>query len=249
MALDDWLLDRGEPALRLYGWARPTLSLGRHQRRLPAHWSALAAAGMIEVVRRPSGGRAVLHGRGDLTYALIWPDPPPDRRVAYRLACLWLQEAFAALDLPLHFGGEAATARSPASCFASATAADLVDAAGHKRIGSAQLWRRGRLLQHGSIQLRPDPALWQAIFPGTPPAAEPEAAPLTCWGDTPLPPPGHPLMRELLRSAKRHLPGGPGRLLCLPLQRQEAAAVTDRLAGYTEGLTLTSPEATMPRAT
>jgi CheY-like chemotaxis protein len=68
MAIDSWLLEAslldpaGAPALRFYRWSRPTLSLGFHQRFLPAHWRELARSGAIELVRRPSGGRAVLHG-------------------------------------------------------------------------------------------------------------------------------------------------------------------------------------------
>ena len=197
MAIDNWLLDdalaarangakangakatasegdlptEGLPGLagtlRFYQWPRPTLSLGFHQQRLPAHWLELAASGVIDLVRRPSGGRAVLHG-GDLTYALIWPTPPPQRSEAYRRACRWLQRGFAAIDLPLGFG-EAAFNRDRDSCFATSTAADLIHADGSKRIGSAQLWRRGALLQHGSILIQPERALWREIFGVDPP--------------------------------------------------------------------------------
>lgn len=188
MAIDNWLLDNalatraaaieGELApgclpaalagtLRFYQWPRPTLSLGFHQQRLPAHWLELAASGVIDLVRRPTGGRAVLHG-GDLTYALIWPSPPPQRAEAYRRACRWLQLGFASIDLPLGFG-EAASSRDRDSCFATSTAADLVHADGSKRIGSAQLWRRGALLQHGSILIEPQRALWREIFGVDPP--------------------------------------------------------------------------------
>jgi lipoate---protein ligase len=187
MAIDNWLLDDALAAratsteadhppgylpalagtLRFYQWPRPTLSLGFHQQRLPAHWLELAAEGVIDLVRRPSGGRAVLHG-GDLTYALIWPTPPPQRSEAYRRACRWLQRGFAALDLPLEFG-QAAPNRDRDSCFATSTAADLIHADGSKRIGSAQLWRRGALLQHGSILIQPQRALWGAIFGVDPP--------------------------------------------------------------------------------
>lgn len=189
MAIDNWLLDNAlatraaasaaeHPAgclpaalagtLRFYQWPRPTLSLGFHQQRLPAHWLELAAAGVLDLVRRPSGGRAVLHGSGDLTYALIWPSPPPQRAEAYRRSCRWLQRGFAAIDLPLEFG-EAAINRDRDSCFATSTAADLVHADGSKRIGSAQLWRRGALLQHGSILIQPQIALWRELFGVNPP--------------------------------------------------------------------------------
>ena len=104
MALDALLLSQRRPALRLYRWGgRPTLSLGLHQRPLESHWLALAQAGRLNLVRRPSGGRAVLHG-GDLSYALVWPDAPGCRRQAYLEACAWLQLAFGRMGLPLQFG-------------------------------------------------------------------------------------------------------------------------------------------------
>jgi hypothetical protein len=58
MAIDSLLLDQRAPAFRLYTWQHPTLSLGVHQRCIEPHWQALAAAGVIDLVRRPSGGRA-----------------------------------------------------------------------------------------------------------------------------------------------------------------------------------------------
>jgi lipoate-protein ligase A len=168
MAIDAWLLEqviqghRRGPLLRFYRWSRPTLSLGRHQHQLPPHWLQLAAESRLALVRRPSGGSAVLHG-GDLTYALIWPDPPRRRREAYRLSCLWLQEAFAAMGMPLAFG-DAPCQPHQANCFATSTVADLVHPGGPKRIGSAQRWQGQVLLQHGSVAVRPDGALWEAVF-------------------------------------------------------------------------------------
>ncbi len=206
MALDAWLLSQRRPALRLYRWGgRPTLSLGLHQRHLESHWLALARVGRLDLVRRPSGGRAVLHG-GDLSYALVWPDAPGCRRQAYLEACSWLQVAFARMGLPLQFGHQAVRRQEP-SCFATSTAADLVHVAitaeslgielgridpermepegmepggtdpWHirriKRIGSAQRWQSGCLLQHGAIMLEPPAELWQELFGGPPPPLPP----------------------------------------------------------------------------
>ncbi len=193
MAIDAWLLDGPPaPAFRLYRWSRPTLSLGWHQRRLEPHWWDLWRQGRIDLVRRPSGGRAVLHG-ADLTYALVWPRPHGTRSEAYGRALTWLMEAFAAMDQPLQCGRQAASLQR-SSCFATSTVADLVHGNGAKRVGSAQLWRGGHLLQHGSIQLDPCPVLWRQVFGGDPPDLDP------------LPLAGIDLEEHLLRSAARWLP-------------------------------------------
>ena len=177
MALDQMLLEQTDPGpvLRFYRWSGAWLSLGRHQRQWPDHWRDLAAEGHLSIVRRPSGGQAVLHA-GGLTYALIWPGAPRQRRQAYREACHWLIEGFRSLGDELRFGDEAATGED-ANCFARSTVADLVDGRGVKRIGSAQRWQRGRLLQHGEILLDPPADLWRAVFRETTPAPAAAAIP------------------------------------------------------------------------
>ena len=172
MALDAVLLQRRQAVLRFYRWSRPTLSLGFHQRQLRPGWLVWQQLGQGDLVRRPSGGGAVLHG-GDLCYALVWPDPPGSRAQAYGAVCQWLQQAFAALGEPLQFGQQPAGRQS--DCFASSTSADLVNAAGLKRIGSAQRWQAGCLLQHGSIQLAPDARTWPLLLDGPAPALPPLA--------------------------------------------------------------------------
>jgi lipoate---protein ligase len=242
MAIDGWLLQQRQATLRLYRWQRPCLSLGRHQHRLKGSWIALAQQGHLELVRRPSGGQAVLHG-GDLTYALVWPDAPGNRQLAYRLACQWLQHAFASLGQPLHFGQQPAGLTS-SSCFASSTAADLVHQNGMKRIGSAQLWQGGCLMQHGSIQLEPNPALWSELFGQSP-------APLQPLGVS-----EQKLEDALLASAEVHLPMAGG-LKRQPLVDQEFAQIASLLSTYRvavspgdeDGSGMTSPDATMPRTT
>ena len=221
MAIDCWMhrqcLAGAGPMLRLYRWSRPTLSLGRHQQRLPEHWQALADSGQIELVRRPSGGRAVLHA-GDLTYALVMHPATRQREQAYRRACGWLQQALAAAGEPLQFGqagGAAAQQRS--NCFATATAADLVGPAGGKRIGSAQLWQGEVVLQHGSVLLEPPPALWMQVFGEPPPPLPPLA-----WS-------GSELEQRLQAAAAQHLCGG--RLLEQPLAPDEWLAVAAGLDG------------------
>lgn len=131
MALDDWLLDQalagGPPVLRLYGWSRPTLSLGFHQRRLESHWPSLAAAGRLALVRRPSGGRAVLHEpeQAGLTYALVQRPAQANRPRAYADSCRWLQRAFRELGQPLAMGRAAARAEAPCNAPAASPPAPL----------------------------------------------------------------------------------------------------------------------------
>ncbi len=238
MALDEWLLDQAlaspataAPVLRFYTWSRPTLSLGFHQHRLPSHWPDVLAKGGLDLVRRPSGGRAVLHA-GELTYALLWPHAPQRRSEAYAQACGWLQAAFAELGLPLAFGHQAAsTERS--SCFATSTIADLVHPGGAKRIGSAQLWRGGCLLQHGTIMAQPPPQLWLELFHQPPPALPP------------LPLGQADLVTHLRQAAERHWPAlAEATLQERPLDAAELAGIAQRQDRY-----CTSPAATMPRAT
>ena len=172
MTLDHWLLkavDAGAlgPVLRFYHWPWPCLSLGRHQHSYPAPWDALARQGRLELVRRPSGGSAVLHGSG-FTYALVLPVTMVSGRTGverYRFCCRWLQQVFAQLGHPLVFG-QAPASLAGSHCFDCATAADLVGVKdGNKRIGSAQRRSRRALLQHGEILLwPPSPVLWQQVF-------------------------------------------------------------------------------------
>lgn len=242
MAIDRWLLSQqeqsdAESVLRLYSWSRPTLSLGAHQSRLEPHWHELVATGQIELVRRPSGGRAVLHA-GELTYALACRPAIRHRLTAYMQACGWLQTAFAELGLPLRFGSTAARqAQGRPSCFASGTAADLLHADGAKRIGSAQLWRGQALLQHGSILLTPDRDLWRQVFHEEPPNLPP------------LPCPTPELVQRLRAAAERSLCGG-GPLRDQPLgaeELQEAWALAATQPGAEPGST--SPDACIERAT
>jgi len=239
MATDAWLLEQAAPSFRLYSWQIPTLSLGFHQVTVEARWSELARAGVIELVRRPSGGRAVLHA-GEITYGLVWPGAPLGRKRAYGLACRWLLEAFDQLGQPLQQGCQS-SATQPSNCFASGTAADLVHADGAKRIGSAQLWRRGCLLQHGSILVDPPADLWQLVFDAPPPRL------------ARLPLQGPALHSLLIRSALTWLPTASSGHRERPLNNDELAAIGARLGPYSEGLgggtASASPEASMERTT
>lgn len=176
MSIDCWMLRQcetgGPPALRFYQWSRPTLSLGHLQKDIPAHWRSLAQAGRIDIVRRPTGGRAVLHS-GDLTYAVAARYRQGNRVEIYQHLCEFLIRGWRKLGVELHYGEAGRGYRHRPNCFGVATQADLVDSQGHKFIGSAQRYSRivqegaqGErvVLQHGSMQLAPDASLFEALF-------------------------------------------------------------------------------------
>jgi lipoate-protein ligase A len=156
MAADVALLDEvrtgAPPALRLYRWSPPALSLGRFQPDGDVDHDASRRHG-VEVVRRPTGGRALLHG-ADLTYAVAMPRPlgPSGDNVdaRYRLLASALIAGLAEL------GVDAAVAHSGGPpgpvCFAGQQGADL--RVGERKLcGSAQVSRAGAMLQHGAILL------------------------------------------------------------------------------------------------
>lgn len=169
MAIDHWLLNQHRqglhpPTLRFYTWSPPAISLGYHQRRYPEFWNHLTWQGQaIDLVRRPSGGRAVLH-QGDLTYAVIASGFSSSRMKAYEEICQFLIEGMRSLNISLHYGQAGRGYIHNPNCFGTATAADLVTEAGIKLIGSAQLRKDDAILQHGSLRLNPDPDLFQQVF-------------------------------------------------------------------------------------
>jgi lipoate---protein ligase len=169
MAIDRWLLDRhcqGEhpPTLRFYDWSPVAISLGYHQKQYPGEWERLQWQGQpIELVKRPTGGRAVLH-QGDLTYAVIISGFSAKRRESYEQICRFLIQGWRTLGVELHYGDAGRGYIQNPNCFGTATAADLVMADGAKLIGSAQLHKDGAILQHGSIRLHQDADLFEQVF-------------------------------------------------------------------------------------
>lgn len=175
MELDNHLLDCHSQdslfpsILRFYRWDPPTLSLGFHQRQFPDHWNEIADQQHLDIVRRPSGGRAVLH-KGDLTYAVITninSEPETKKRShreVYEYICGFLIQGFAELGINLTYGKSGRGYIHNPSCFSTATNADLVISDGRKLIGSAQVYRRNSVLQHGSIAITPDYELLTEIF-------------------------------------------------------------------------------------
>jgi lipoate-protein ligase A len=167
MAVDETLLDGylaagsedRAPTLRLYGWAPAALSLGKAQPARGSHDAGFLRREGLDLVRRPTGGQAVLH-EGERTYCVAGrlDRPPFDRGVlaTYEAISSALRLGFERLGVPTTIAPQRRP--SPASgpvCFNVAASHELLND-GRKVLGSAQL-RRGRaFLQHGSIPYRAD---------------------------------------------------------------------------------------------
>ncbi len=160
MAIDEALLEnvgRGDspPTLRLYGFAPPTLSLGRFQKARELIDRELAAREGLTLVRRPTGGQAVLHDR-ELTYAVVLAREhlqPFGKREVYRfIAGLLLAGLEAAGIRARSNSARQGSARNP-DCFRSTGQYEIADERERKLIGSAQVLDRRAALQHGAIPL------------------------------------------------------------------------------------------------
>ena len=169
MAIDRYLLEqhrqgKHSPAIRFYTWQPAAISLGYHQKNYPERWQGITWQGQpLDIVRRPTGGRAVLH-QGDLTYMVVTSISPGKRLEVYKQICQFLVAGWRSLGVELAYGTATKEYIQQQNCFATATGSDLVTVAGNKVIGSAQLRRGKSVLQHGSAILNTDPDLYQQVF-------------------------------------------------------------------------------------
>lgn len=184
MAVDTALLEAARrdltpPTLRLYGWSRPTLSLGRHQDLRAGIDHAFRHRRGIDLVRRPTGGRAVLHDQ-EVTYSIVLPAAlgrgAGVGEVYRNLSGALLAGLSELLPPGVHASDNCQwpidylqlnidKRRLPglASCFATAAGGDGLTGAG-KLVGSAQARRGGAVLQHGSVLLDLRRGDWEGLF-------------------------------------------------------------------------------------
>jgi lipoyl(octanoyl) transferase len=149
--------------LRFFQWIQPTVSLGRFQS--DASLEARCQRLNLPLVRRPTGGQAILHG-SDLCWSVISSSQDPlgkDLHTTYQLLSGIVIQALAQLGLNTRFPEKQENYRNQASCFASLTPADL-EVAGKKLIGSAQMRNRKVFLQESSLVLKSAPLLAD-VFP------------------------------------------------------------------------------------
>lgn len=170
MQIDAELLDfaiknkLSEPIFRLYAWSPACVSLGRNQSDEFLD-SDFLKSNNIDVVRRLTGGRALLHDQ-ELTYSYICPIKSLENGESvvnsYKEISKFLIEAFEKLSIPLEFGQKRQHTKFD-YCMSVSTGADL-SFEGKKLIGSAQFRKEGYILQHGSILFGFDRTLIEKLF-------------------------------------------------------------------------------------
>jgi len=164
MARDRALLElvadgQSSPCLRLYGWSPPCVSLGRHQGDDVVDHD-FCRRHFIDIVTRPTGGRAVLHHL-ELTYSVVarlgHGRLPTGLQEAYALLCGALVDACQSFGIATQLTAPTGTAElpspsSPVPCFRNPAPGEVV-VHGRKLIGSAMRRHHQAILQHGSILL------------------------------------------------------------------------------------------------
>ncbi|NLI40377.1 MAG: lipoate--protein ligase family protein [Caldisericales bacterium] len=160
MAHDEAMLKTAPPSsvtLRTYTWEPACLSLGCFQKYSEVNFGKVKENG-FDVVRRPTGGRAVLHDK-ELTYSIVIT-PPHDILnmnvlTSYYLLCEGIISGLNSLGVNAVLKKSDDKELSTPSCFAAPTFNDI-ESGGRKLVGSAQMRTREGLLQHGSILLDVD---------------------------------------------------------------------------------------------
>ncbi len=152
------------PTLRIYRWARPTVTIGRFQDGASVDRALCESLG-VDVVRRFTGGRGVLHA-DEVTYSVIAGiDDGIPRGVAasYRHLCGALVAAYQELSIQASVTGRDRGVSGAAACYLQTTRADV--AVGERKLsGSAQVWSGDTVLQHGSFVLHRNPELESRVF-------------------------------------------------------------------------------------
>lgn len=171
------------PVLRLYTWETPTLSLGYFQDYKKVVSEAFCVHNNINVVRRPTGGRAVLH-QYEITYAVAAPLEGAfnnlSLRETYQLISKALNQALQQLGIKessILLESSPPPESRTSQCFVSVSQFEISSST-RKIIGSAQKRSRDRFLQHGSILLDFDPRFQQGCILEPDPGIERKIAPL-----------------------------------------------------------------------
>lgn len=157
--MNDVISGKSLPTIRFYAWQPTTLSLGYAQPSSDADITRLQDRGW-GLVRRATGGRAILHHH-ELTYSVMLPESHPLTQLgiieSYRQISLAITHGLELLGLQTQADRKQGSLKDMgAVCFETPSHYEITTQDGRKLVGSAQLRRRGALLQHGTLPLYGD---------------------------------------------------------------------------------------------
>ena len=168
--------------VRLYGFSPATLSLGRFQKTKGQFSFGLLSADGVTLVRRPTGGHAVLHD-DELTYSVALPKAGTQlsrKREVYLFIADILLAGLANLGITGTINAASQGDIHNPDCFGSAGEYEIADSGGRKLIGSAQMTTRTAILQHGSIPISNPGSRVARYLEAGPPR---ESRPPSCLGE------------------------------------------------------------------
>ncbi|MBR9699898.1 lipoate--protein ligase family protein [Candidatus Woesearchaeota archaeon] len=165
MAIDEVLLDSELPVLRFYQWIPPGLSIGYDQSAINIDKEFCLEKG-IQIVRRPTGGNAVLHDK-ELTYSFIISQDRMPKSVieSYKEISKGIVKAFEILGLQPELNDEVHKVEKSPVCFHDPSWYEIL-VNGKKIVGSAQKRTKGKVLQHGAVLIDMDIEKYAGCFKG-----------------------------------------------------------------------------------
>lgn len=172
MAVDEVLMNlceqNCEPILRIYSWEPCAVSLGYFQKLEKAVNIDECKRQNIDIVRRLTGGRAVIH-HNEITYSVIIPqsyeEMPPSIAGSYKFLCEGIIAGLKniGIEASLDSGKRKQPIKGSAVCFDSPSMNEIVHE-GKKLVGSAQVRKNQILLQHGSIPISIEPEKYKSLL-------------------------------------------------------------------------------------
>jgi len=159
MAIDEAVMialrdDRSSPVLRIYKWSPPTITIGYFQPAADINFVKCEKDG-IGVVRRLTGGRAVLHHE-ELTYSILFTEEdfsPFRKRELFLFIARCLLESLTLLGINSRISEKTRGSLKSPNCFAAPAQYEIESISEGKLIGSAQVIKDGVVLQHGAIPI------------------------------------------------------------------------------------------------
>ena len=166
MSIDEVMLDSSLPVIRFYQWEPPAISIGFSQKMKDEINLVECKKRGIDCVRRLTGGKAVFHHK-ELTYSIILPSKlmPLSVIESYKVIANGILLGFKEMGIDAIMNENIENTKGNSICFNEPSYYEIL-VKGKKIVGSAQVRKKGKILQHGSILIGVDVNLLCSLFNG-----------------------------------------------------------------------------------